>query len=197
LRLQPGASGHAVVRLQHRLAQLGYWVGNPDGRFGSLTQQAVLAFQKVARLEPDGVVGRRTIRALDYGVVPRVRTGMVDGVQIDLERQVLVVVRDGAALWTFNTSTGSGASYWQDGQQHVAVTPRGHFTVFREVDGADVSPLGVLWRPKYFIGGIAIHGYSDVPAEPASHGCVRLTTAAMDFLWSADLLPLGSPVWTY
>ena len=32
----------------------------------------------------------------------------------------------------------------------------------------------VLYYPMYFLRGFAIHGYPDVPAYPASHGCVRI-----------------------
>jgi lipoprotein-anchoring transpeptidase ErfK/SrfK len=55
----------------------------------------------------------------------------------------------------------------------------------------------LLYRPKYFHGGVAVHGYTSVPATPASHGCVRVTYAAMDHLWAADLLPIGTPVQVY
>lgn len=57
--------------------------------------------------------------------------------------------------------------------------------------------LGDLWRPKYIVGGMAIHGYPHVPAFPASHGCIRVSNAAMDHLWATRLLPLGSSVWVY
>jgi lipoprotein-anchoring transpeptidase ErfK/SrfK len=36
-----------------------------------------------------------------------------------------------------------------------------------------------------------------VPPYPASHGCVRLSNAAMDFFWNQYLAPIGSPVWVY
>ncbi|MGH2690043.1 MAG: L,D-transpeptidase, partial [Actinomycetota bacterium] len=46
------------------------------------------------------------------------------------------------------------------------------------------SPLGLLYRPAYFNGGIAFHGAPSVPATPASHGCVRLPMPFAD--WFAD-----------
>ncbi|MBA2387718.1 MAG: L,D-transpeptidase, partial [Acidimicrobiia bacterium] len=36
-----------------------------------------------------------------------------------------------------------------------------------------------------------------VPNYPASHGCVRVTTTAMDFIWANDLIPLRMPVWVH
>jgi hypothetical protein len=67
--------------------------------------------------------------------------------------------------------------------------------VYYEVDEYDPGPLGVLYRPKYFIRGVAVHGYPNVPAVPASHGCVRVTNAAMDWLWASGVMAMGTPVW--
>jgi lipoprotein-anchoring transpeptidase ErfK/SrfK len=79
----------------------------------------------------------------------------------------------------------------------VAVTPPGRYRFFRAVDGPDRSPLGVLWRPRYFNGGIAVHGYSSVPPYPASHGCVRVSNAAMNMIWSTGIMPMGRTVLVY
>ena len=35
------------------------------------------------------------------------------------------------------------------------------------------------------------------PAYPASHGCVRVTEAAMDWLWAENLMARGSVVWVH
>jgi len=112
--------------------------------------------------------------------------------------QVLYVVRGGSVVWAFNTSTGSGAVYSSRGRRAIARTPEGVFSLQRQVNGFDTSPLGVLYRPKYFTAaGHAIHGYPSVPPFPASHGCVRVSNAAMDFLWSSGLAPLGLMVWVH
>jgi len=57
--------------------------------------------------------------------------------------------------------------------------------------------LGEIYRPKYFNGGIAIHGMHNVPAQPASHGCVRLGLKAMDYLWEQKWVKKGLRVWVY
>ena len=31
--------------------------------------------------------------------------------------------------------------------------------IARQVDGYDQGPLGTLYRPRYFYGGVAVHGY--------------------------------------
>jgi len=63
--LRHGARGGMVVVLQEQLARLGYHLGNSDGAFGSLTREAVLAFQADNGLAVDGVVGAQTWEALD------------------------------------------------------------------------------------------------------------------------------------
>ena len=195
--LREGDSGPAVVALQERLASLGYWVGVADGKFGDATQQAVFAFQKVAGLDRDGVVGSQTAAALALAGRPTARPTQARTVEIDLRQQVLFLVADDQVLWAFNTSTGGGYVYYQDGRRHVAVTPTGQFTVTRQVDGWDHSPLGWLWRPKYFNGGIAVHGYEEVPPYPASHGCVRVSVEAMNWLWTTGAMAVGTPVVVY
>jgi peptidoglycan hydrolase-like protein with peptidoglycan-binding domain len=194
--LQPGDSGAYVLAVQQRLSSLGYWLGTPDGTYGYLTSQAVMALQKSAGLGRDGVFGPATRRALEAGARPQSRVGGT-GVEIDLQRQVLLVVRGGAVTTILNTSTGSGQPFESYGQQHVAVTPRGTYSVFRVVDGNDEGPLGDLWRPRYFNGGIAVHGAASVPGYPASHGCARVSNPAMDMVWARGLMPIGSRVTVY
>ena len=107
-------------------------------------------------------------------------------------------MRGGHAQWTFNTSTGTEKPYTFEGQKYLADTPVGRFTISRQVDGYDEGPLGRLYRPKYFHpDGIALHGYTQVPPYPASHGCVRFTNAAIDFIWNTNLAPIGATVWVY
>lgn len=195
--LRLGATGLAVQKLQRQLVSLGFWLGEPDGVYGHLTEQAVLALQKAAGVSPDGVVGPQTRTALRDGIQPQPRRVVGSGVEVDLLRQLLMYVRNGEPTLIVNASTGSGATYRQFGVEQVATTPAGRYTVYREVDGSDVGPLGELWRPKYIVGGVAIHGYASVPSYPASHGCVRVSLDAMDHLWASGVLPVGGSVWVY
>ena len=189
-----GDSGPKVLALQQRLKALGYWLGAPDAKFGSLTQQAVWALQKSAGLRRDGVVGPKTLKALAAGVRPKA-TIDGDGVEIDLDRQILLVVRGGRVRTVLNTSTGSGEEYTStSGNRAIAVTPRGSFTVYRAVDDTVTNSLGQLWRPRFFHRGIAVHGSGNIPPWPDSHGCARLSNAAIDMIWAADLMPIGSRV---
>ncbi len=195
--LRLGSRGEAVRVVQSRLAALHYWIGGVTGVFSDATQQAVYAIQKVAGLRPDGVVGASTRAALVRGVKPRPRAAASRTVQVSLARDLVMIARDGALVATLNTSTGGGYSYSVGGSSGVAITPRGHFLVYRQVNGLDTGPLGAMWRPKYFSGGFAIHGSWSVPPTPVSHGCVRLSLEAMDWIWATNQLPIGAKVWIY
>ncbi len=195
--LGPGDSGPAVLTLQQRLTSLGYWLGTPDGSFGDSTEQAVYAIQKAAGISRDGIVGPVTEGALAQGVRPHPRSTSADVIEVDLEDDLLMFVTDGNLDWVLNTSTGGGYTYTDDGVTAVAVTPVGHFEIYRQVDGMVIDSLGHLWRPKFFDSGFAIHGDSYVPPNPVSHGCVRVSDEAIDWIWSDNLAPIGTSVWVY
>jgi hypothetical protein len=193
--LRRGSKGAAVLTAQRRLAALGYWLGKPDGVYGDSTVHAVTALQKVAGLARDGVLGPNTRRALNRGVrpTPASRKGYV--AEVNLKRQILMFVRNGKVLTIYDASTGSGELYrTSSGGTARAVTPKGTYRVFRQIKGWHTAPLGLLYSPKYFNGGIAIHGSRSVPPYPASHGCVRVTVAAMDGLWKGRALAMGRTV---
>jgi lipoprotein-anchoring transpeptidase ErfK/SrfK len=185
--LRQGDVGPDVAQLQARLVEQGYWLGDQDGTFGDVTYHAVMAFQKAEGLPRDGVAGPETLEALAVSGRLSPRTTGGDALEVDLQRQLVLVVRGGRVQWALDTSTGKPAT----------PTPPGRFRVERGVDGVDHGPLGTLYRPAYFNGGIAFHGYPQVPPDAASHGCVRVTNAAMDMLWSTGATNVGTAVWVY
>ena len=199
-------NGADTFALQERLNTLGFWAGLPDGQYGFATVQAVMAFQKYIGLPSTGKVDGATAEYLTaFGDRAH---GMADSgtlVEVDKAKQLLFIVVDGQTLFTFNTSTGSGIPYEATNKKDPtkietgdAVTPAGLFKVTRErPEGWWEGDLGQIYRPKYFVGGIAIHGMTSVPNYPASHGCVRLSTQAMDFVWDSGLVPVGTPVWVH
>lgn len=187
-----------MSEVQQRLEELHYWLGSEDGDYGLLTEQAVYAFQKVNRLSVDGVVGPSTQAALAAPMRPTPQSSAGLVWEVDKTLQTVMVIRDGAPEWIWNTSTGTDEPYTNNGRKLVADTPSGRFRFEWQVDGWRDGALGPLYRPKYFHpDGIAVHGYEHVPPYPASHGCVRITLAAMDFVWSSGLAPLETPVWVY
>lgn len=195
--LQFGSHGASVLIFQRRLVALGYWLGTPDGTFGDSTLQAVYALQKAAGIARDGVVGPLTRAALARGARPRPRSTGGRVIEVDLATDLLMIVNQGHLVATLNTSTGGGYTYVVQGVAAIAETPIGVFHIYRQVNGLVTDALGQLWRPKYFDSGFAIHGDSYVPAVPVSHGCVRVSNEAIDWIWAANLMPLGTEVWIY
>ncbi len=196
--LQFGNVGSGVAGLQQRLLQMGFWLPEVNGRFDSNTTQAVYAFQKANGLPRDGKIGPEDQQALNAGARPSAASTSGNLVEVDKGRQLLMVIRNGAVQWAFNTSTGSETNYTSDGKTYRAHTPEGRFTFDREINGTRVSHLGELYRPKYFTSaGHAIHGSPSIPPYPASHGCVRLSNAVINFIWDAGLAPLRSQIWVH
>lgn len=197
LGLRIGSKGPTVTALQRALIRGTYWLGSPNGVFGTTTEQAVFAVQKVNNLPRTGRVDAATAQAImSLNHLP-LHTTSGNAVEISLSHQVVMIIRNGQLLVTLNTSTGGGYSYSENGVSGVAVTPTGLFHVYYQVNKWDVGPLGGLYRPKYFTGGVALHGAYDVPPYPASHGCARLSIAAMDWIWRTGIVPVGATVKVY
>lgn len=197
--LEYGDEGSSVAEVQQRLQDLRYWVGPVDGVFGWLTEQAVYAFQKANGIAVDGVVGPQTRASLSDPVVPDPRSSQGRVTEVDKANQLLYTVLDGRLEWVFHTSTGTELPYQHPaGYTALADTPPGTHTVFWQNDGWEEGALGPLYRAKYFHeDGIAVHGYDDIPPYPVSHGCVRVTFAAIDYIWAHGLMPMDSTVLVY
>ena len=100
-------------------------------------------------------------------------------VEVDLDRQVLLLIDDvGQVKRVLPVSSGSNKQYREKSMSGLAYTPRGRFRVEAKISGWRKSPLGLLYYPNYFSGGIAIHGNPSVPHNPQSHGCIRIPMSA-------------------
>lgn len=199
-------SGLSTEAAQQKLIDLGFWLANVDGIYDNTTRQAVMAFQKYYRLRPTGMINEATAWLLDRQQIrPQALSFEGSQAEVDKTRQLVFLVHNGETVFVLNASTGDDREYTEpDGNSPgvmitgKAITPVGKFKINRErPDGWWVGDLGQIYRPKYFSGGVAIHGSYSVPAYPASHGCVRVSTAAMDMIWDLNLLSRGTTVWVY
>ena len=185
--LASGAKGVRTRAIQEALEAQAYDPGEPDGKFGLKTTQAVWAFQALHGLPTDGVVGPQTEQAI-LAKAPqqmlRPNLGPTH-TEVDLTRQVLIVWRDGKPTLITHVSSGSGVAYCEDTKVGRncgdAVTPTGVYKFYRQVEGIRDAPLGKLYDPVYFHGGFAVHGSPSVPNHPASHGCVRIPMFISDY----------------
>ena len=203
--IRTGSGPDAVKRLQLRLLELGFWNSGADGEYGLSTKQAVMAFQKWTGLAATSVTDATTAAYLNTTQCKPVAgrtTG--DFFEVDKAKQVAFVVREGKVVYTFNVSTGNGKDYDEEDQLSngrvtgVAKTPVGDFKIYKERDEKVYEGnLGSLYRPKFVVGGIAVHGSRSIPAYPASHGCIRVANPVMDLIWFENLLPTGAKVWIH
>ena len=203
--IRTGSGLDAVKRLQYRLLELGFWNAGIDGEYGLSTKQAVMAFQKWMGLTATSVTDATTAAFLNTSQCKPVAgrtTG--DFFEVDKAKQIAFVVRDGKVVYTFNVSTGNGKDYDEEDQRSggratgVAITPVGDFKIYKERDEKVYEgTLGSLYRPKFVVGGIAVHGSRSIPAYPASHGCIRVANPVMDLIWLENLLPQGAKVWIH
>ena len=178
------------------LSNLGYWITKVDGKADDSTRQGILAFQKVEGLKRTGVLDDKVLQAMRTATRPLPKHTGPAHVEIDISRQVIFLVNDAGEVTTvLATSTGSGEKYFSEGKWQRAYTPRGTFKIQRQIKGTRKAPLGELYNPSYFNGGIAIHGSNSIPATAASHGCARIPRFAdKQFV---EMVSVGMPVYVY
>lgn len=193
-----GARGAEVTKAQNALLKLGFWLPGANGVFDANMQQAVWAFQKAYHLPRTGRIDQATQNK--FRTATRIRPRSTGGtvIEIDKARQIILVTANGVTRYVFNTSTGNDIPYTENGESGNAHTPVGSFTMVTSYNGLQKGPLGTLYRPRYFTwAGHAIHGSPNIPPYPASHGCARVSNDAINFIWNANLAPMGVRVWVY
>lgn len=193
--LKPGDKGDKVKALQELLTHAGFYRNPVSGAYNAHTSAAVVAFHK-AHDQPRTAAWRKadwqTLCAYTAPTLPE-RKGSPDRLEIDLDRQVLYLIKQNRVQAVMPVSSGNGKPYQEEkGNWVKATTPLGDYSIGRFYNGWRTSYLGELYRPWYFHGGYAVHGSPSVPPTPASHGCVRVTMWDADYL--ADQLAIGMPV---
>ncbi len=196
--LAPGMSGPAVLQLQQRLAALKYYPGPADGEFGMDTEEAVWAFQETQGLPTSGTVGPQMQAALADPRSPAVLVpdGGSTRVEVNLAAEVLVFYQAGQIALVSHVSSGGGYYFCSPGGGcGYAITPTGDFRTTTFMPGWVTVPLGEMYNPVFFVGtAFAIHGDTDVPLQPVSHGCVRIPMDIAQFFHTLIPTP-GTPVY--
>ena len=157
--LSLGSRGDAVLALERLLAARHYALRGTNRYYAFDTYEAVLAFQKVHRLNRTGRVTSWLWPKIAASGVPHARVDVGSHIEVDKTRQVLFEVRDGRVKRVVHVSTGATGN-----------TPVGRWHVYSKTPGLNSHGM---YYSNYFLRGFAIHGYATVPPYPASHGCVR------------------------
>ena len=121
--LKKGSTGEAVRQLQQALEDLGYDPGAVDGRFGSMTESAVKAFQADRGLDVDGIVGEITWLNIDEADTsnPTIRKGSTGNPVRRAQKRLTLAGYDvGGVDGIFGAATEAGVKRFQ-GDQHLAV----------------------------------------------------------------------------
>ncbi len=180
-----------------------------------------LTWEEFAQLDDKTVITDELWQQMSQPSVrftPR-RPGAGTHVEIYLPQQVMAIFRDDQPIFIAHISSGElrpdgepatfcetatydtdeyGNPYPELVTKQVcaeAKSPGGVFRFDRSVDGNRVSPLGGMKNPWYFNYGIAIHGAQNVPAQPASHGCIRVSNALADVF--PELVEIGNRVYVW
>jgi len=180
---------------ERRLSDMGYWTGAVDGLFDPARRSALIALQKWEGRPITGQLTLDELEAIRSSASPKAREPGYAHVEVDLDRQVLLIVNDEGGVRVLPVSTGSAKPFIDEGQTSVAYTPRGRFIVYEKSVGWEKGTLGASYYSNYISGGVAIHGSPNVPIYPASHGCIRIPIFAAREM--SKLLTLGTIVLVY
>ena len=185
-----------LKKAEARLAEMGYRPGQVDGVITDNTRKALTVFQKWENRKLTGQLNRKEFDAIMSADAPAARDSGYRHVEVDLDRQVLLLTDDdGAVTNIVPVSTGSNRQYNENGIRGLAYTPTGRFRIYAKISGWRKSPLGLLYYPSYFSDGLAIHGNPSVPNSPQSHGCVRIPMSAA--IEISEALPVGTILLIY
>ena len=184
-----------IKEAERRLSNMGYWTGAIDGLFDTATRSALIAFQKWEGRAVTRQITIDELEAIRRSAGPKAREIGYEHVEVDLDRQVLLLVNDTGGVKLLPVSTGHGKTFMDEGQESVAYTPRGRFLVYAKDAGWHSGPLGSTYYANFISGGVAIHGARSVPNEPASHGCIRIPMFAAREV--SKLMPVGTIVLVY
>jgi len=184
-----------TLEAERRLSELGYWTGPVDGRLDEGTTSALIAFQKWEGRAVTAKLTLQELEAIRHAAAPKAREPGYAHVEVDVDRQVLMLIDEQDRVKVLPVSTGNDKQFMDQGQMSVAYTPRGRFVVYDKSYGWENGDLGSVYYANYISGGVAIHGYLSVPATPASHGCIRIPMFAAREV--SRLLPVGTIVLVY
>ena len=160
-KLSKGECSPVVGAFKSRLAKMGYVSG--EGKcFSARLGREVLAYRKVNDMDRTKKAGPGILKAVFEGKggyhVKYPDAG--EHAEVPLDKQVLVLVKDGKPFAIYPVSTGKPST----------PTITGHYYFYRQEPGTNSE--GMVYS-FYWHNGYAVHGYPEVPNYAASHGCVR------------------------
>jgi hypothetical protein len=160
-KLNKGECSDVVGAFKSHLAKMGYVSG--EGKcFTPRLGREVLAYRKVNDMDRTKKAGPGLLKAVfaNKGGYHVKYPDAGEHAEVPLDKQVLVLVKDGKPFAIYPVSTGKPST----------PTITGHYEFYRQEPGTNSE--GMVYS-FYWHNGYAVHGYHEVPNYAASHGCVR------------------------
>lgn len=181
-----------VFELQFRLAQLGYYHGEVNGYYDSLTAQGVKDFQSKCGMEMTGKVDQALWEELGKDtemILPVENKELKDlkgklSIEIDLSRCRLRLLEDGQRVKEYTVAVGKPSTPSPVGEWKIISKSSSWGGGF----GSRFMGLNVPW------GIYGIHGTNKPYSigQRMSAGCIRMYNKDVEELYS--LVPVGTPV---
>lgn len=170
---------------EQTLRRQGYHMPQVDGQTDRFSVFAIFAFEKVAGRSANGSFGDAEWARMITNPRHKVRRPDLPSthVEIDLGKQLILLVENGKVRHQIHTSTGKPST----------PTVRGTFTVYEKRPYYQTHNR--MYWSIFFYGGYAIHGYPEIPTYPASAGCARTYNGNQDFIYPKIFI--GERVATY
>jgi hypothetical protein len=182
-KLNQGECTDVVEAFKTNLAKMGYVSGSGDC-FTSRLGREVLAYRKVNDMDRTKKAGAGLVKSVFAGKgayhVKYPDAG--EHAEVPLEKQVLVLIKNGKPFAIYPVSTGKPST----------PTVTGHYEFYRQEPG--VNSEGMV-DSFYWHNGYAVHGYPEVPNYAASHGCVRTFIADQPRIY--DSLHFGESIYVW
>ena len=160
-KLDRGECSPVVGAFKSHLAKMGY-VSGGGKCFTARLGREVLAYRKVNGMDRTKKAGPGLVQAAFEGKggyhVKYPDAG--EHAEVPLDKQVLVLIKDGKPFAIYPVSTGKPST----------PTITGHYEFYRQEPGYNSEGM---YYSFYWHNGYAVHGYAEVPDYAASHGCVR------------------------
>ena len=133
--LQMGNTGADVQDLQYFLNSHGYYVGADDGLFGESTKQALIKFQAINGINPNGIAGKDTFNAINHTPLYNTNRPLADivasvgdatEIKVDKTSLTLTLFHDTTPLKSYHIALGEGG-FGDKVRQGDKLPPEGTF----------------------------------------------------------------------
>jgi hypothetical protein len=189
----------ANQQMEQLLSLTGYPVGRVDGYLDDESRRGLCLWRDYSGLNVSRKMPSVHERFLLSTVTrPKVPSRLVTGLNISRSCQTVTWVSFSNLKQIRYVKAIYKASTGKSGFE----TRTGLFQIYLQFDKwieSGLYPGAMMYRPKFFSGGQAMHGsWTDslVLPYPASHGCVRMLHSAIDYMWSHGI-GIGTKVLVY